>query len=64
MVVPIKLVVACSVADDIFVITTIPAELPEDSEFTRLYYLRPEAEEVWHYCRKSLKQGNIRNEAL
>ncbi|ASR09863.1 hypothetical protein CHY08_22270 (plasmid) [Rhizobium leguminosarum bv. viciae] len=49
MVVPVKFVVACAAADDIFVIATIPDELPEDAEFTRLYYLCPETEEVWHY---------------
>ncbi|KAF5885884.1 hypothetical protein [Rhizobium sp. PEPV16] len=49
MVVPVKFVVACAAADDIFVIATIPDELPKDAEFTRLYYLCPEMEDVWHY---------------
>ncbi|MBB4481143.1 hypothetical protein [Rhizobium etli] len=49
MVVPVKFVVACAAADDIFFIATIPDELPQDAEFTRLYYLCPETEEVWHY---------------
>ncbi len=37
MVVPVKFVVACAAADDVFVIATIPDDLPEDAEFTRLY---------------------------
>lgn len=49
MVVSVKFAVACAAADDIFFIATIPDELPRDAEFTRLYYLCPETEEVWHY---------------
>lgn len=50
MVVPVKFVVSCAAADDIFVIATIPDGLPEDAEFTRVYYLCAETEDVWH-CR-------------
>lgn len=49
MVVPVKFVVACAAADDIFVTATIPDDLPEDAEFTRLYYLCPETEEARPY---------------
>ncbi|MHC2219976.1 hypothetical protein ACVIGV_005426 [Rhizobium leguminosarum] len=59
MVVPVKFVVACAAADDIFVIATIPDELPEDTEFTRLYYLCPETEEVWHYRDWPQRTGGV-----
>ncbi|MEZ2223266.1 hypothetical protein [Rhizobium sp. RCC_161_2] len=49
MVVPIKFVNACAASDDIFIIATIPDGLPAGAEFTRLYYLNPSTEDVWHY---------------
>lgn len=49
MVVPVKFANACAASDDIFLIATIPDGLPDGGEFTRLYYLNPSTEDVWHY---------------
>lgn len=49
MVVPVKFVNACAASDDIFMIATIPDGLPDEVEFTRLYYLNPSTEDIWHY---------------
>ncbi|MBP1853425.1 hypothetical protein [Rhizobium halophytocola] len=49
MVVPVSFVAACAGADDVFIISTIPDGLEEEADYTRIYFLSPNGQDLWSY---------------